>query len=58
MLESDADLIGRVQGGGNIFVHLIVRCKNPESPYLPLSVVQGFPHYVVCPSIGMQTISQ
>lgn len=59
MLGSDTDLTGRVQGGGNIFVHLIVRCKHPESLYhLPLSLVQGLPNYVICPSSGMQTISE
>lgn len=46
MLESDTHLTGSVQGGGKIFVHLIVRSKNPEPLYLPLSVVQGFPNYM------------
>lgn len=56
--QRDANLTGRVQGRGNIFVHLIVRCKNPESLCFPSSVVQRFPNYAVCPSNDMQTISE
>jgi len=58
MLKSEADLTGRVQGGGSIFVHLIVRHKNPEFLYLPLSAVQVFQNYVLCPSSSMRTISE
>lgn len=46
MLESDTDWTGRLQGRGNIFVHFIVRRKNPEASYFPLFVVQEFPNYV------------